>query len=63
MNTSRKIVLIHPNADDPGLPALAEALRRRGAEVEQHFLTGNYSRVLDALLGDVLPVVVKGRRY
>lgn len=63
MSAPRKVVLIHPRADDPGLPELAEALRRQGAEVEQHFLTGDFSRVLDALAGDVLPVVVKGRRY
>lgn len=56
----KKVLLIHPRPDRPALPELAEALRRAGAEVEQHFLTGDYSALLNALEGDVLPVVVKG---
>ncbi len=62
MSAPRKVVLIHPRVDDPGMPELTEALRRRGAEVEQLFLAGNFSQVLDAIEGDVLPVIVKGRR-
>jgi hypothetical protein len=59
MNGNKKVLLIHPRADRAALPELAEALRRAGAEVEQHFMTGDYSGLLDALAGDVLPVVVK----
>jgi len=59
MSTPRKVVLIHPRPDGPSMAGLAEALRDRGAIVEQHFLTGDYTQVLDALAGDTLPVVVK----
>jgi hypothetical protein len=60
MSGTRKVLLIHPHADKAGMPELAEALRRAGAEVEQHFLSDDCSALLDALEGDVLPVVVKG---
>jgi len=60
MSEKRKVVLIHPFADRACLPDLAEALRRRGAEVQQVFLSDDYSVLLDALENDVVPVVVKG---
>lgn len=60
MSGKKKVVLIHPRADKTAMPGLAEALREAGAEVEQHFLSGDYKALLDALDGDVLPVVVKG---
>ncbi len=59
MSTSKKVILIHPRPDRAALPELAEALRRAGAEVQQFFMTDDYSTLLDALEGDVLPVVVK----
>lgn len=59
MSDKKKVLLIHPRADKTGLPGLAEALRASGAEVEQHFMTGDYAALLDALAGEVLPVVVK----
>lgn len=59
MSAKKKIILIHPDARSPALPGLADALRAEGAEVEQHFLTGDYTALLDALSGDALPVVVK----
>ena len=60
MNGKRKVLLIHPRADQAGLPGLADALRRAGAEVELHFLADDCTALLDALEGDALPVVVKG---
>lgn len=60
MSGMKKVLLIHPRPDRAELPDLAAALRRAGAEVEQHFMAGDYSTLLDALAGDVLPVVVKG---
>lgn len=59
MNGQKRILLIHPVPDRPGLPGLAEALSRAGADVTQFFLTDDYAPLLDALEGDVLPVVVK----
>ncbi|MFZ5483964.1 MAG: hypothetical protein ACOZB0_07015 [Pseudomonadota bacterium] len=59
MSEGKKVLLIHPRADKTGLPGLAEALRDQGAAVEQHFMTGDYSALLDALAGDVLPIVIK----
>ncbi len=53
------ILLIHPRSDHVGMPGLAEALREAGANVEQHFMTGDYSTLLDALVADVVPIVVK----
>lgn len=60
MNTGKRILLIHARADRASFPELADALRKAGAEVEQHLLTDNYDALLDALQGDVLPVVLKG---
>jgi len=62
MSGSKKIVLIHPDANRQGLPGLAEALSRAGAEVDQYFFSGDYESFLDVLMGDVLPVVVKSRQ-
>lgn len=58
MSEKKKVLLIHPHADR-ALPELAGALCRAGAEVEEHFMAGDYSALLDKLEGDVLPVVVK----
>lgn len=60
MSGKKKVLLIHPHADCAALPELAESLRRAGAEVGEYFMMGDFSALLDALEGDVLPVVVKG---
>ena len=60
MSEMKRVLLIHPRADQAALPELAGALRRAGAEVDEHFIKGDYSALLDKLEGDVLPVVVKG---
>lgn len=59
MSDKKRVLLIHPRPDKTGLPGLAEALRDQGAEVEQHFMTADYSALLDALAGEVLPIVIK----
>ncbi|HNQ04506.1 MAG TPA: hypothetical protein PKH69_07820 [Thiobacillaceae bacterium] len=59
MNDKKKVLLIHPRADKPGLAGLAPALRAAGAEVEEFFLRGDYPALLDALEGEVLPMVIK----
>lgn len=58
MSDKKQIVLIHPGAER-ALPELAESLRRAGAEVSEFFLTEDHTKLLDALQGDALPVVVK----
>lgn len=59
MSAKKKVLLIHPRADKPGLSGLSQALQAAGGEVEEFFLQGDYPALLDALAGDVLPVVVK----
>lgn len=59
MNAGKKIVLIHTSPEQAGLPGLAEALGRAGAEVTEFVMTGDYAALLDVLEGDVLPVVIK----
>jgi hypothetical protein len=54
------VLLIHPIQGRTCLPELTEALRRTGVELQQIFMTDDYSALLDALEGNVLPVVVKG---
>jgi hypothetical protein len=60
MSGSKRVVLIHPGPERACMPELADALRRAGAEVEQYSMTDDLGRMLDALQGDALPVVVKG---
>lgn len=62
MNGARRILLIHPQGEPIGLPGLAEALIRAGADVEEHFMTADFSTLLDALEGEVLPIVVKSSK-
>lgn len=59
MSARKRIVLIHTTPDQPGLPGLAEALGRAGADVEEFVMTGDYAALLDAIEGDVLPLVIK----
>lgn len=59
MSAGKKIVLIHTSPEPAGLPGLAEALGRMGAEVTEFVMTGDYAALLDVLEGDVLPVVIK----
>jgi hypothetical protein len=66
MSGKKKVVLIHPDSDrhsgaqQTGMPELAHALRRAGAEVAECFMTDDLAILLDALAADALPVVVKG---
>lgn len=59
MSAKKRIVLIHTSPEHTGLPGLAEALGRAGADVETFVMAGDYAALLDVLEGDVLPVVVK----
>jgi len=59
MSAKKKIVLIHASPDQAGLPGLADALNRAGADVTKFVMTEDYAALLDVLEGDVLPVVVK----
>jgi hypothetical protein len=57
MNTNRQILLIHATPA-AAMPALADALRERGAEVKEMPLS-NYDALLDALEQGWMPVVLK----
>ncbi|MDO9226060.1 MAG: hypothetical protein Q8M09_17570 [Pseudomonadota bacterium] len=59
MSAKKRIVLIHTSPEQTGMPGLAEALSRAGADVTQFVMTGDYAALLDVLEDDVLPVVIK----
>lgn len=59
MSTTKKIVLVYPDALTRQAHPLADALRQAGAEVEQHFLGNDYGDLLDVLATDAIPVVLK----
>ncbi len=60
MNNAKTVLLLTPSpAELPQTEALAATLSAQGNKVERLMIEGNYERVLDALNGTVVPVVVK----
>lgn len=62
MTASKHVLLIYPTPEATVSGELSEALRRNGAKVTEHIITGeagNYAEMLDALCENVVPVVVK----
>jgi hypothetical protein len=60
MSSEKTILLLTPSAaEQMQTEALAATLSAQGRKVEQLMIEGNYERVLDALAGAVVPVVVK----
>lgn len=60
MSETRTILLLAPTAAEQARVAeLGAALENGGSKVEQMVVEGNYDRLLDALAGPVVPVVVK----
>ena len=61
MNDDPKtVLLIHVHGAEQRLSGLPEALEKIGAACRQLVLDGDYGPLLDALEGNVIPVVVKG---
>ncbi|MBV2184275.1 MAG: hypothetical protein KUL88_07020 [Rhizobium sp.] len=59
-NDQKTVLLIHVQGVKHHLPGLPEALEKIGAVCRQLVLDGDYGPLLDALEGNVIPVVVKG---
>lgn len=62
MSETRSVALIHPQARQAGValaPALADALRAKGAAVREYRLPRDLEAMLDAIQGHALPVVLK----
>lgn len=61
MNNDRKtVLLIYAQGVKQHLPGLPEAIERAGGLCRQFVLDGDHGPLLDALEGNVIPVVVKG---
>ncbi|MFA5627988.1 MAG: hypothetical protein WCX90_07710 [Thiohalomonadaceae bacterium] len=60
MSKKKTVLVLVPGAAEQARgDELLTALQQQGAAVQQLRIDGNYEAVLDALAGDVTPVVVK----